>query len=79
MIFNVGNSNPTELKDFIKAIESNLGIESKKNFLPMQAGDVAQTASDNSLLFRWINYKPKMDIDLGIKNFIDWYREFYGI
>ena len=77
-IFNIGNSNPNSLTDYIKAIEENLKMKAKKEFLPMQPGDVPATYSDCSNLEELIEYKPATSINDGIKAFISWYREFYG-
>ena len=76
-IFNIGNSNPTPLMDFISAIEENLGIKAKKEFLEMQPGDVSATAADTSSLEEWIGFKPNTSIKQGISNFLSWYKEFY--
>ena len=78
-IFNVGNSQPTNLINYVSAIEKSLGMKAKINFLPMQPGDVSKTSSDTTLLENWINYKPKTTIDEGVKKFVSWYREFYNI
>ena len=65
--------------DFIKAIENNLGIEAKKEFIDMQPGDVPITSSDTSSLEDWIGYKPTIKISDGINNFIKWYKMYYKI
>ena len=76
-IYNIGNSNPVKLMDFIEAIENELGIKAEKNLLPMQPGDVPATWADVSDLVTNLDYKPDTSIKLGIKNFVSWYREFY--
>tara|TARA_B100000579_G_C22750284_1_gene813618 strand:- start:164 stop:1189 length:1026 start_codon:yes stop_codon:yes gene_type:complete len=78
-IFNVGNSNPTKLMDYINALEDSLGKIAKKNFLPLQPGDVEKTYSDNTLLESWINFKPNTTIKRGISEFVYWYKDFYNI
>lgn len=78
-VYNIGNNNPVTLMEFINAIEEKLGIEAKKEFLPLQAGDVPETYADVEDLYRDINFKPQTDIKDGISNFIDWYREYYGV
>ena len=78
-IFNVGNSNPQPLMEYISAIEDTLGISANKVFLPMQSGDVKETYSDNSSLLKWIGFQPSTSIKKGIKNFIEWYLNFYKI
>lgn len=76
-IYNIGNNNPVELMDFIKAIEKKLGKEAKKNMLPLQPGDVVETNADVSDLHTELNYNPNTSIEEGIARFIDWYREYY--
>ena len=76
-IFNIGNSNPTPLMDFISAIEENLGINAKKEFLGMQPGDVSATSADTSSLEDWTGFKPNTSIKQGISEFLSWYKEFY--
>lgn len=78
-VFNIGNSNPIPLMEYISAIEMALGIEAIKEFLPMQAGDVQSTSADTSLLEDWINFKPNTSISLGVSRFISWYKKFYKI
>ena len=78
-IYNIGNSNPTSLMDYINAIEDCLGLKAKKVFLPLQMGDVTSTSSDCSELESWIGFRPKTPVTIGVKKFVDWYREFYGI
>ena len=76
-IFNIGNSSPVNLMDYIKAIENSLGIKSIKNFLPMQNGDVAATHADVMKLEKYIDFKPSTKIKYGVKMFIDWYKKYY--
>lgn len=78
-VYNIGNNNPVKLMDFIEAIENKLGIEAKKDFMPLQAGDVPETYADVEDLFRDINFRPQTSIKNGIGNFIDWYLEYYKI
>ena len=77
-IFNIGNSSPTPLMAYIKAIETALNIVAKKNYLPMQPGDVKKTSADTSELEKWINYKPNTSISYGVKMFVNWYKDFYN-
>ena len=63
--------------DFIKVIENKLGTKAKINFMPKQLGDVEKTESDCSKITSLVNYKPKVSIEDGISNFIDWYKEYY--
>ena len=78
-IFNIGNSNPIQLLDFIEVLEEKLGIKALKEFLPMQQGDVEETISDTSKLEEYINFKPTTTIKNGISEFVDWYKEFYKV
>jgi len=78
-IYNIGNSKPIALMDFIAAIEDALGIEAKKNFLPMQAGDVVATSADVQTLMDDVGFKPDTPLKNGVKQFIDWYREYYKV
>ena len=78
-IYNIGNHAPVRLMDFISAIEKELGIEAKKEFLPLQAGDVPETFADISSLVNDTGYKPATSITKGIKKFIDWYKMYYNI
>jgi len=76
-IFNIGNSQPTNLNDYIVAIEKHLNRKAKIIFEDMQPGDVEATYANNESLEKWIGYKPSTSIDEGIKNFIDWYINYY--
>jgi len=77
-IYNIGHGSPINLMDFIKAIETELGIEAKKNFRGMQAGDVYQTYADTQDLFAATGYKPQMGVAEGVANLVRWYKEFYN-
>tara|TARA_B100000886_G_scaffold340525_1_gene310834 strand:+ start:4233 stop:5258 length:1026 start_codon:yes stop_codon:yes gene_type:complete len=76
-IFNIGNSNPVKLMDYISAIEKAIGKKAIKEYLPMQPGDVKETMSDSSALEKWINFSPKTNYENGIKEFVDWFKDFY--
>ena len=76
-IFNIGNSKPVPLMEFIEAIENCLGKSAKKEYLPMQKGDVQATYSDSSKLFEWIKFKPNTSLNDGVSKFIEWYKNFY--
>ena len=77
-LFNLGNSQPTTLMNYINALENSLNIEAKKNFLPMQLGDVQATFADISELKNWVNFKPNTIIDVGVRRFVEWYKEYYA-
>lgn len=76
-LFNIGNNQPVPLMDFIAAIETALGREAQKEFLPLQAGDVPATYADIEALADYVGYRPGTDISTGIQNFVDWYRDYY--
>jgi UDP-glucuronate 4-epimerase len=78
-VFNIGNSNPTPLMDYIEAVESALGVSAEKEFLPMQPGDVPATAADTSALEAWVGFKPNTPVREGVARFVAWYRQFYGV
>ena len=78
-IFNIGNSNPIKLMDYIEILEDELGKKAKINYLPMQSGDVSETFSSSRELEKWINFKPKTLIKFGIKEFVNWYKDYYKI
>ena len=77
-VFNIGNGNPTPLMDYIGALESALGIEAKKNFMPMQAGDVPATSADTTELGKWVDFQPDTKVRDGVQHFVDWYLGYYG-
>ena len=77
-ILNIGNTKKVYLLDFIKEIEKVLRKKAKRNYLPLQKGDVKQTLSDTSLLKKITNYNPKTNFKTGIRNFLDWYLEYYS-
>lgn len=78
-IYNIGNNNPVKLMDFIEAIEKELGMVAKKNMLPLQPGDVPATYANVEDLVSDLGYKPNTSIQEGIKNFIQWYKEFFKV
>ncbi|OHE23356.1 MAG: capsular biosynthesis protein CpsI [Syntrophus sp. GWC2_56_31] len=76
-LYNIGNNRPVALMDFIAILEGHLGREAKKNFLPMQAGDVPATFADVDDLMADADFKPATPIEEGIGRFVAWYREYY--
>jgi UDP-glucuronate 4-epimerase len=76
-IYNIGNSSPVQLLDFVETLEKHLGKKAIKNLLPMQSGDVEDTFADIDDLVRDFDYSPKMPLDLGIERFANWYKSFY--
>lgn len=77
-IFNIGNSSPVPLMDYIRAIEDALGIEARKVFMDMQPGDVPATHADTSALEEYVDFRPSTSIRDGVGRFIEWYRAFYA-
>jgi UDP-glucuronate 4-epimerase len=78
-VFNIGNSNPTPLMDYIEAVEQALGVTAEIQLLPMQLGDVPATAADTSALESWVDFKPNTPVKEGVAGFVAWYRQFYGV
>ena len=77
-VVNIGNSAPTKLLDFIRAIEGALGQKAELNMMDMQPGDVPATWADGSLLADLIGELPHTPLELGVRRFVDWYRDYYG-
>lgn len=75
-VYNIGHGSPISLMDFISEIESALGIEAKKNFREMQAGDVYKTYADTQDLFEATGYKPQVGVKEGVAKFVEWYKEY---
>lgn len=78
-IHNIGNSNPVELMDYIRALEKALDKKAKIEFLPLQSGDVPDTYADVSDFVERFDYKPSTSVNQGIDSFVTWYRDYYGI
>jgi UDP-glucuronate 4-epimerase len=76
-IYNVGNNKPEKLSYFIEVLERLLGKEAKKEFLPMQPGDVYQTYADIDDLMQDFDFRPQTSLEDGLNRFIKWYREYY--
>jgi UDP-glucuronate 4-epimerase len=76
-IYNIGNSSPVQLSDFITAIEQNLGKTAIRENRPMQPGDVPYTEADVTDLIKNLDYKPNTPVATGIKEFIDWYQMYF--
>lgn len=75
-VYNIGNNSPVDLLDYISAIEDATGLEAKKEFLPLQDGDVPDTYADVSDLLNDVGYKPSMTVKEGVKKFVEWYIEY---
>ena len=78
-IYNIGNNEPVELSRFIEVIEESLGMQAKKNMLPMQPGDVPATFADIDALEAAVGFRPATPIEEGVRRFTDWYREYYKV
>jgi len=76
-IVNIGSGQSIKLKEFVKLIEKNLGVRAKIKKLTFQKGDIKKTHSDIKKLNSYTGYEPKVGIEVGIKKFIDWYKEYY--
>jgi len=78
-LHNIGSNSPVNLMDFIKEIEKNLGEKAEMNMMPMQPGDIVKSHADVSSLYEESGYKPKFNVQSGVKKFVDWYTSYYGL
>ncbi len=78
-VYNIGNNNPVELLDYIEALENFLGIKAEKKLLPIQPGDVPETYADVDDFVKEFGYKPSVDVNQGVENFVNWYKDYHGI
>lgn len=78
-IYNIGNHSPAKLLDVIAVLEKELGREATKNMLPMQPGDVPATFADVDDLARDVDFAPRTPIEVGVKRFVEWYRDYYRV
>jgi len=78
-IYNIGNQQPVELMQYIEVLEECLGREAQKNLLPLQPGDVPDTYADAEDLAQDVGYSPSTSITTGIRNFVDWYLDYYDV
>ena len=76
-VYNIGNSSPVELMDYITALEEALGMIAEKNMMPIQPGDVLETSADTKPLYDLVGFKPQTSVKDGVKNFVDWYKTYY--
>ena len=76
-VYNIGNSSPVELMDYITALEEAMGMEAEKNMMPIQPGDVLETSADTKPLYDLVGFKPQTSVKDGVKNFVDWYKAYY--
>ncbi|HID40344.1 MAG TPA: capsular biosynthesis protein CpsI, partial [Calditrichaeota bacterium] len=75
-LYNIGNNNPVELLYLIEILENALGKKAKKNYMPIQPGDVPATYADVDDLTRDVGFKPSTSIEEGVKKFVDWFLEY---
>ncbi|MEQ8170230.1 MAG: NAD-dependent epimerase [Candidatus Eremiobacterota bacterium] len=75
-IYNIGNNNPVDLMYFVSILEKETGMEAKKKFLPMQDGDMVETFADIDELFHNVNFRPEINIEKGLKSFVEWYKYY---
>ena len=78
-LYNIGSNNPVELMRYIELLEETLGVEAKKNLLPLQPGDVPDTFADVDDLIRDTGYSPSTPVEEGIRNFVAWYKDYYQV
>ena len=78
-LYNIGSNNPVNLSRYIEVLEQTLGITAQRNLLPLQPGDVPDTAADVSDLVNDMGYQPRTQIETGIANFVAWYRSYYQV
>ncbi|HHL1963164.1 TPA: NAD-dependent epimerase [Klebsiella pneumoniae] len=77
-VYNIGNSSPVELMEYITALEEAMGMEAEKNMMPMQPGDVLETSADTRPLYDLVGFKPQTSVKHGVKNFVEWYKGYYN-
>jgi UDP-glucuronate 4-epimerase len=77
-VYNIGNNSPVERMDYIAAIERSVGKKAEMEMLPLQPGDVPDTYADVTDLVEQFNYKPATPVELGVANFVSWYRDYFN-
>jgi len=78
-VFNIGNNQPTQLMEYIGALEVALGKTAKKKYLPIQPGDVPATSANTDELATWVGFKSNTAVTQGVAKFVDWYRDYYKV
>lgn len=78
-LYNIGNNSPVELSRYIEVLEDCLGRKAERNLLPLQAGDVPDTFADVEDLVRDVGYRPATPVEVGVRKFVDWYRDYYQV
>ena len=75
-LFNIGHSEPVRLLDFVAALERALGVEARRELLPMQPGDVPSTEASMAALEAWVGFRPQTSLEDGLARFADWFRRY---
>ncbi len=78
-IYNIGNSNPVQLMRYIEIMEQEIGKKAIINFMPIQPGEIEKSEADNTSLYEDFDFKPTVNVEEGVRNFVKWYRDFYKI
>ncbi len=78
-IYNIGNSKPVEIMEFVQTIENLTGKKANIRYQPLQPGDLVETCADTTMLEREFGFQPAFDLQSGLKNFVEWYRSFHGV
>ncbi len=78
-VYNIGNNNPEKLEDFINILEKLLGKKAVREDLPMQPGDVPATYADITAIKRDYGFEPKTGLEPGLRSFVGWYRQYFGV
>jgi len=78
-LFNIGNSQPVALGRYIEVLEECLGVTAERELLPMQPGDVPETSADIDDLVEHVGFRPETTVEVGVRRFVDWYRDFYNV
>lgn len=78
-LYNIGSNNPVNLSRYIQVLEETLGVEAKKNLLPLQPGDVPDTFANVDDLIQDVGYRPATPIEYGIAEFVKWYKAYYNV
>ncbi len=78
-LFNIGNGKPVALGRYIEVLEDCLGMKAERELLPMQPGDVPETSADIADLADHVGFRPETTVEIGVRRFVDWYRDFYQV
>jgi len=78
-LYNIGNSHPVQLMRYIELMEEYIGKKAIINYMPIQPGEIEVSEADNSRLYNDYDYKPKVRVEEGVKNFVEWYRKFFNV